>query len=559
MCFVVIVLLTVVGLAVDAGNLYRSQLALQKATDAAVLAGVGYAIQIGQNQLNTLASTDPDGAAGILQPRARLIARANLRAAKVTTEFNDSSIIFHPAIYRPNPNDTTIFEFEMTIEKDINYFIVDKIPFFLIESGSSLTDSGQHRIAATATASRSVANVAVMLDVSDSMNCPSTGSCACLATNSCTGRLKVDDLIDASKEFLKMFDASSDNLVAVPFNIAAVAYSVIEVATDLGIPIESISEPQIDAIVDELKSRHSPVSSTNICDALLRSWEKIQDLAPGQEAAYVLISEGAPNAGRFLIPNPPGAILPWNPHALGAVTHDYTHYSVKWSDANGDRQGPSLLVQTDLIGIGWDNPVPFDLGGDGVTVPAVSTCAAPENPPIPFSLDPNATLEIEAPKAFNGCIADLGFHVPENSALIYGRGGSPDDPDFHQWRKQYYNCAVAYSDFMREQKGMLYAIGVGNPATIGTDPYQDIANVLDLKHFLMTRIANDFMDAITIPRQAGTPWQHPEFNFTGYKSYDDWNNQSVPRQGDFLIAPTTSDLTALFRKIARKIQMRLVA
>ena len=552
MTFVSIVLATVVALAIDAGNLYRSQLALQKAADAAALAGVGFAIQLGQNNLNNLGKAS-GGITQVLSRRTKLVAEANLIAADIIPAYNDANLVFTP-LYDPTPNSATVFDYGVTLEKDIDYYLIDLIPFHLVIPGTNLTTGSTHRITATAVARRPVANVAVLLDLSDSMNCPSVGPCTCLNAGTCVPPLKIDDLVQATEEFLRMFDPNNDKLAAIPFNIAAEGYTLNQLAPNPG----SITPADIKLIVDYVRKRYSPNSSTNICDAFLRAYEEMQNIAPNQEIAYMLIADGAPTAGRFLLPPPSvGALLPWNPRSVPGATHDYLHYSVEWVDSNPNRPGPSLLTQHELIPISWSGGL-APQSGDGITAPAEANCASTTAPFIPFTQNLQQALQIEAPKAFNGCVADLGFHVPKAPGVVYAAGTSPDDPNFDEWRKQYYNCAVVYSDFLRKEKGMVYTIGLGEPAAVSSDPYQDVNDVWSRKDFLLTRLANDYADAVTIPGQAASPWQHPEFNFTGYATYNNLSSSSSPRQGDYLPTPTTQEIQLLFRKIARKIQMRLV-
>ena len=54
MAGLLVVLLLIVGLAVDSGNLYRAQIALQNAADAASLAGIGYTTTKGKFELDRL-------------------------------------------------------------------------------------------------------------------------------------------------------------------------------------------------------------------------------------------------------------------------------------------------------------------------------------------------------------------------------------------------------------------------------------------------------------------------------------------------------------------------
>ena len=544
-----VALLGVTALAMDAGQLYRLQLGLQKAADAGALAGAGYAIQVGQSDLMDAAAQSNSSVSDYLGAKIERVVRQNLLAAKIIHNYNAPLSL--DATYDFDPMTSSVFDVNVDLGMPAQYLLIDRIPFHLIGADNV----GQQNIAATATARRPVANVAINIDVSRSTYCPSSGSCDCLRTSSCAGRRRLDDLVDALKAFLKLFDPNSDKLAIVPYNISAQAFSLQDYAGN----VNNITEPMIDLLVDRLKNEFETGSATNLCDALLTGGKFMNDWVQNEEKSYVIYSDGAPTAARALFASPSG-LTTWNPDAMGQ--YDYSHHTMQWVYPDGtDYPGPSRLYQTGLVDLGHRDAI-LPPSGDGVTSPAVADCAANQAIPIPPP-GQGQTIEdvlmVNAPLAFVGCVGDLGFHPPNEPTRVYSAGNSADDPKFYQWRKLYYNCAVAYSDWLRENKGTVYTVGLGEPAgPIANDPYENIDDVTSRKDVLLTRIANDYITAVEVPAQAATPWQHPEYDITGVSSLDEWNQQSNRRQGMYLATTESEDLKALFLMIARQVLMRLI-
>ncbi len=96
-------------------------------------------------------------------------------------------------------------------------------------------------------------------------------------------------------------------------------------------------------------------------------------------------------------------------------------------------------------------------------------------------------------------------------------------------------------------------------ADASADPYQGVHNI-HLRHdFFNARLANDYLRAVERPMAGNPPWQHPENWGIGanYKDLSQWS-RTPDKQGEYLAAPTTRDLTVLFEKMARRILSTLV-
>ncbi len=544
MTFVFIVLLAMSGLAIDAGNLYRSQQTLQKAADAGALAAIGYSMQLGEAKFNEEVETR-FGAGNekmLLDEKAIEIVLSNLADSGLPQDLEHPVSIVTE--YTSTPSSNVAFNYSVNVDRPVDFLLMHLVPLPMLGLGAT----GRGRtLAANAVSQRKIANVALLLDFSDSMACPASGDCLCLTparTGPCSSPSKLDRLLDAVVEFLKNFDPNNDKILLVPFNTTARNFTLDELATDPVIQGEDVEE-----IVENLKLDPGVGGNTNFCDAMMQAYGRMQTLAPDQEVSYVLFSDGAPTAGRFLFSSPAG-IKPWDPSGFGA--YDYQHYTVQWYDSSGHRPGPSVLSQTGLLQMEHSGAA-IPGSGDGVSSPAVADCGPASAPPV-ASIPQTATA---ADEVFAGCLGDLGFHMPQSAGTEYGVGGA-GDPDFVSWRKQYYHCAVQLSDFLREHRGTVHAIGLGEDTTLGADPFQDIDDNSSRKDILMSRIANDYIQGVMRPQQAATPWNHPEFTFSGYSSYDALNSKASPRQGRYLATPDSEELERLFQSIARKILLSLV-
>ncbi len=555
--FLIVALLAVAGLAVDAGNLYRARIWAQKAADAGALAGVGYTILTPRATLNAELALAPGSSQKeklkyVIETRAAQIASANMNIGshgflKLATggPLAVPNYDIDPA--DDNPADPTYRTLTLRVAAPVFYFIMPFVPFKIL--GASKT-SKFSIISAMARTQRSVANIGLILDISNSMACPSeiTGQdCTCLSPNRtgpCAVPRKVDRLVVAVNAFLDKFEEGFDRVSLSTFNIAA------NVPVSMDWDISNAGPDGFNrARMTTALAAINPVSNTNICDGLLRSYNDIRNagIPSGDDISYVLFSDGAPTAGRFLVSgtSAKSTLDVHDPYSYGA--RDYTHYSVQWVNPLGsnpsDYSGPSFLVKTGSIPLGYNAPQP------PIAATAYPACVGAAT----LSSDP-----ANFPNMLNICLNDLGF-VDPFSITLYG-----ENIPFTDWRKQYYHCAVEYSDFLRRQRGLVYVVGLGPEAAktvaqsiAAGDPYQNIDDNFGRKDIFLSRLANHFDYAIT-QSQLAYGGSHPQFSFTNSTTYDGWNNLSVRRQGSYASTPSDLELENIFTRIAAQILLRLM-
>ena len=585
MMIVLSTLLLIAGLAVDAGNLYRARINLQNAVDAASLAGIGYTVDLGKFELDQQViafkgrrwsnrAMRDQYVADFLTPRTNEVAYTVMDEAgfphkpggryqvEITNSFNSPDL---------GVASERAYAYNVIARRRIDFFLIDLIP--------GVNDSGSLVIEASATAERKVATIVTYIDVSDSMNCPATGSCDCLmvpGNGPCPagGATKMDGLVDAMIEFGLMFDPARDRLYAVPFNARSTVFSLrdyVENNPILG-DIEDLTEAQVRTIMNSLRGVFNPKSSTNLCDALMRGRKRLADdsLLDDRNVNHVIFSDGAPTAGRFLFARPKDTLPAWD-ISYGGV-YDYSHYAVQWRDAANPgtfNYGPSILMQTDLLGMNLDDahpPAPGS-GEDDLGRPSAAgwaSCSVKTNAEPLREVGSAAEKATVSNQVFNPCLHSLASHLPGESGKIYGGNYNPGGgKTFANFQDMYYNCAIALTDQFRAQNHVVHAIGLGQSATYPrtgntlNDPYQ-VATDTSLRHDIFnSRLAADALRAAE-PEElpAGVPVQpYPEFSYDGYDGYSQFAGGK--NTGTYYPTPDTAQLRLLFKQIAQQILMRL--
>ena len=571
------------ALAIDLGHLYRGQIALQKSADAAALAGIGYTTRKGKfgverearNQFGNWSDSEGrDRKVGqLLVPKAREVAWATMGLngfAHVPGDYKISMTGDYVSI-DPKINSDVSASFRVTLQRRVDFLLIDLLPTF--------TGGGFRTLSAVAKAERKTARVVTFIDVSDSMNCPADGDCDCWLkpnTGVCPQPNKMDKLVEALKSFIKMFDPARDKFFVVPFNIRGRAFSLADYAKDvMGFgDLDQVTEAQIDALVEAIRVDSSPEGSTNICDAFMRGISKLEDegIFGSKDVSYVLFSDGAPTAGRWLFSDPKPNLLPWEQGKEPASDYDYTGYTVEWVDPDDETityYGPSVLVQTDLLAMNFTEAVPPE-DGTGKDDKGHASNAATASCSVHGALNKNneniwplrpvknaSQIDGVATSVFSPCLKSFAAKAPISGRIYgvdYANGGSKG---FVDWREMYFNCAIMISDDLRSNKGTVYTVGIGHPASLDpnangkVDPYQSSSDV-GLRHdVLNTRLAADIYRAVDTRTEP-----YPEFSFDGYEKYEDFSaaNESP---GVYLASPKVEDLERMFQEIAQQILLKL--
>ncbi len=132
----------------------------------------------------------------------------------------------------------------------------------------------------------------------------------------------------------------------------------------------------------------------------------------------------------------------------------------------------------------------------------------------------------------------------------------------------YYNCAIQLTDQLRNDRGIVHVIGLGESADWqldGTgesaklvDPYQRVEDVHKRHDIFNARLAADDLYAIESPQvPSDVPSQSfPEWDYEGYKDFASVN--TLNKQGTYMATPNAAELKLLFEEMAQTILHRLV-
>jgi hypothetical protein len=584
---ILVPLLTVIGLAVDSGNLYRARLALQSSADASALAMVNFITMQGkvefEKSLNIHAKNLDDNAKQQAindyfnqHNFVQNLVRANLAAVGYSDMPGTGYEIKTTGVYTPGKllpdledQKESAFDYSVEVSRDIDYWIMDAIPLLGLKDKT---------VTARATSRRRIAYISVMMDDSDSMGCPAEGNCDCMDPQQpgCPSfSRKFDKLVDAVVSFLKMFDLEADHIDLVPFNISGYPLPLDVVREENNLNDQEMTEQMIELLADFLSNKYPPAGATNVCDALMRSWwsmkQQLEGLSSKPETAYVLFSEGAPTGGRFLFTHPKAGLPPFKIDA-NFGDYDYSVFTTNWRKDGKTYPGPSLLYQSGLYKLGYNHVLPeadpSEPSGifrgptevrDMQSPPGgrVVDCVSSDIIPVTPSVSSEAGIAAAADTVFSNCVSSLESHLPTNTSLTFGAGAALKD-----WRTLYYHCAVQMADFMRSDKGSFFVVGLGERNTATSvlhpeDPYQNPDDNLYRKDVFLSRLALDRTTAGQYLKPGSTS-EILEFNYPGYETFEQWGNSAPERQGVYFPTSDATSIKLLFGKIARRILLKLV-
>ncbi len=613
---VLVVLLGLVGLAIDGGNLYRAQIALQNAADATSLATVNYITMKGK--LNFLrqsgvnaegADPDVEATAVNLYLNSNKIPHNLVRANMALAGFPNTTANPIQLLPDPSPQNyevqaasgaTVVYSYKITATRPVDFFLMYALP-----GSGGMTFSN---IRAHSQSQRKPLNVAIVLDISDSMHCPPSGVCDCMVPKedgsrpSCPAHQRIDELIAALNDLLRMLDIDRDNITVVPFNLSAKALSISELKILAGYQDTDVATGEmIDDITEKFKTSFPALSDTNFCDALIEAYISMMGIhkAPNStdNVSYVFFTDGAPTAGRFLFTSESAksrlninqVSYSWyggNNYYPG--DYDYMSYTIEWLDADYSyAAGPSLLVpspylcaQPNMCRVGnVINPpggMPeqptlgtvghnCDYSGTDCDLDGAGPGLIMEAPPVLINkgVIPSTTNIFDvAVDVFDPCLSKLEAHMPNDPAAPGGvsgiYGAQYANPiagslrGLESWREQYYNCAIQLADFIRAQRGIFYLVGLGDPLSPpppADDPYEDIEDNFHRKDIFLNRLAYD-----PISRNMSAP----EFSYDGYMTYADIAARKDP-EGLYLPTHNAADIRIMFVEIARKLLLKMVS
>jgi uncharacterized protein YegL len=396
-------------------------------------------------------------------------------------------------------------------------------------------------ITGSATAQLNPAYLALLLDVSGSMMCPSNANtdCNCRLLGNCPGE-RIQDLVEGVKVFREHFNPKRDVIGVIAFNLAAkVIFPMTTGTPGAPTPFGSTAArlSDFEDVVGVAKLQSLVRSNTNICDALLEAIRQFQTIAnsaqfAGRDSRYispsvVLFSDGAPNAFRGIFLSPGARPGPRPPPVWDAY-----QYSLEWYDSPYTYRGPGPIVDRVVNASG---PTLF-----GHTITAGSVAPTGSGVWGPITSEPRYFQSVldstQTPPSgqVQGAITNLNFRLPYT---LGSRTGAVDitgvpfsdaqsnyiDPNwtnispavtapvnYQNFEQLPYYCSIAAADFIRtEFAGSVYVLGLGPGSSRCGDPLQDADDHLGRKDYFLERLANSTNAQISDTQWAST------HNFSG--------------------------------------------
>lgn len=563
-----LLLLTLAGLALDAGILFQTRLRLQRAADAGVVAALGYRASKGWFYFNRAESNLQDpalsfplllpalGVAGERDAEAVEVAKhtiaANLRVAGIPVAsgadpgahfgFGDAS---SDAVRFSSLDDTISVE----IWYDAPLFLLSHLP-----GQHGCGTGGRCRVSVVAEGQLEPANIGIVLDTSGSMACPraagGNGACPCAADDSCpTPSEKLSDVIQAVFTFASYFNPNKDRLNIVPFGtVADDSYFSIASPSGAAWPFGA-DAARFATFVERLQTLEAS-GNTNTCEGLLASLEDMQRvsapaLVGNEELFVVLFTDGAPTAATYSLNDPADDSIV----VSAGLTNRWTQFALEWRREDGSEYpGPSPFVYRDAL-----NRIQ-----SGIPLNGPQVCGTAESD------------EDRYDASLRSCVTSFDFSLPGYAERAVG-----SELPLLDYRQQFYHCAIEASDRIRASRGQVFSIGVGPQAfAASNDPYQNVFDDYSRKEHFLRRIALDpftaegpEFDAVSgLRRRIQVNDQNdPRFGetiesgYVGYRTFEELaqDRQVRERDGAYYGTENTEELRFLFARVAKQILLRL--
>lgn len=599
-------MLAILGYAIDSGTLYQNEINLKRATSAAAISAASVLAIQENNFCNPGGNPALDALAS---ETARRTIRENLTLngfsnAEATQAVNNAVINVVRGDGSGNPCGLT----DLT---DINSGTVFN-PLFAVQVSTSIDAdlilmdfaSGANNMQSTSASSSRIkpAVITAILDTSGSMNCsdgPLVPNDPC-DDSSPTSRIKV--LKNAFKNnFLNFLDPGRDYLTVVTFNRHAdVKYNRFPWANPIpNNPIGGFHKGNVEWQID---NNISTGNATNIIDGLVAGGNTAFRLlnATGMEefeSAYVLFTDGAPTAGRFIftapIVSPTGDLrttLPDGTIAPGSLTRkDFYLWSTRWDDTS--------TTPNTVLGFGASqlseppsncprvHGLPKACGPDPLCDPEIDACYPPDCSTRTSPYAAGQTAPENGVDEIKNCFNRFKFrtwalsttttiHYP-TSNIGSGTGiyaiddkGTVDTSDdtpsarvqeiingrTNTYLEQIFISTIAWADELRRNRGIIYAIGFGAEPDPAEDfPFQGLTDTLRRRDNLMNRIA------LSRSAAPGSSLIGRFYDFPGVFSREQlWSDEPHESGADF-VAQNGADLQRVFEAIVAKIKLRNIS
>lgn len=589
------VFLTLAAMAIDLSLLYIGRLRVERAAKAAAFSTIQYRLQRGWGYFfddTGNFKADPQTEMTNVLQGALL---ANLQTSYPSADKTQFTAPLNYNAATDTLNVTVTYQVE-------TYFIGN-----LLSLINNTPQPNLYPVAYTNTTSLDPAAVALLLDVSGSMNCPNS-DCSCRVPGAAGGACRSDDpdnpltidvLIPALDNFKTFFNPYNDFITVIPFNLAA-KKSLVAVSPD-----SLLMQPFGDtpARLAEFNRQTSdtiliPKSNTNICDALIQAIDEFNKIEiyeaprPVRTRKFtILFTDGAPNAFHGVFEP---AVTKNNSNTPVPTPSDWYQYGLEWRGLDGVLyRGPGPLVQPAATDPLFD----FTISSSAIAPPNAHQCGPTVSDKNSFQYVLNKHASGGTRPTEPGCLGGdaatpvdtIRFSLPGTddkagvSKVKIDKDGTDNERALNYARLPYY-CAIEAADWLRFNfNSPVFTIGVGPSGEECDDPFENVDNPLVRKDNFMHRLAAD-PDVFVDPKAAALAFdgkynfesaaaQSSNCNCGGTKyasypcdaaiktasSYTPISNAAIaPAQmGEYYGTADGNQLTALFANVAKSILLRL--
>lgn len=546
--FLCVVMLALLGVAIDIGTVARTQMRLQKAADAGVLAGLAYRLEGG------------GAAPADVEERAQRFVEANLRTYGFPV--GSPSLIVTPPRFSGLAPETL----STAVEYDVPLLLLPHVPFRML-GHIAMTD--HYSVSATAKGTVPRANILLVLDTSSSMACPASDpDCSCggpggagcdLSPN--PGSAKIYELRRAVFHFLRSFREDWDRISLIAFD--GVSQMLISFDRDGDGIADGFRRSDFETALGREGSPIPPAFQagglTNPSDGLLDAYRELATVQlrtvahsripmfGNEPASVVFFTDGSPTAATYCLTSSSASL----PRTAGDVScpaangKRYTQFEFEWVGASGARTRSSspLYSREGLQGLAKTDRVPQRFAAHSLLQPACGR------------VSPNVSESVEP------CLSDLSEALPDGAPSQ--RGERLDN-----YKRSFYHRTLTVAAFLQRHRVTLYGIGLGPLATPAIAPNEDLYQNADddfhRKDGFLLLLANDL-------DQARSELKRPDGAYPAMSYSDMWTvearlqdraagrNSSGEYLRGFLGANAESQhqLSAMFETIAHRILVRL--
>jgi hypothetical protein len=609
---ILLILIGLIGLAVDAGRLYITQQELQASADAAVRSSLG--ARVAENNPGMLGNNFNEQ--DYIRDRVEVSFFSNLAERNILRNGSPSS----GGRALQNEDNFIFFEDEddgsLTLVLEPVVQVSTMLVHLILPNNNGVA---RNNVQVRSTSRIEPANIVFIVDLSESSSCPESGTCNCNGIeqvdadgnpfrDTCRAEaaragpdvsLRYERIREALLNFLQGFDDSRDRIAMVFFN--NVAWTVVEFKGigAGGIPERGFDPDEFRVELENIFERKEvappgsvvPIGNTNITDGLLVAFEHAHESGfIDQEipVSYILLTDGAPTAASLVLDNGEDVLVfgvEWS-----EVTPTFTSrhsgpghfvkrqdYREEYLENQNFKFNAPLTVNLDPWGVGDENSVPDPFLHTRFLADCHQADTDPDTARLVADMPGDNGRSEDRLRAFGACLDNtwssrLPCPLNVNECPRIGQNldlaTSLHDPFFagetigprtaeNSYRQIFYISAIEAANMMRERGGILYTVGWGGiPVFDPLDPFQTILDEGNLKPYFLSNLANDYYNATSINEEGVVTPLHPEFP-DETQSYQDKKEggQSI---GAFYQAPDAQAVETALNLIARQIKLRLI-